>query len=374
MKILFTVAGFHKQGAVSKYAAELSERFVKDHEVHVLTSWTDYEVPGLIVHKIPILKWPYYLQIGMNAIKNTVFAKRLDEKYKFDIIHSQGAESLYQDIIKAPSCHKAAVEKFKKERGLGYRLLKTLEPASNIVLAIERYNYTKKNFKRLIVLSQGTFKEMQDYYDVPSECMKLIPNGVNIEEFTLDNRGLYISDIRKTYGLDENDTVLLFVGWEFKRKGLKFIIDAMPMLKKDVKLLVVGGDNKNAYAKQASDLGVSDRIVFAGASKEVRKFYAASDLFVFPTEYESFSMATLEAVSSGLPILATKVNGTDELIKEGENGFFIQRDGKDIAAKVNYILDNGLVKRMSIKARESAIDHSWDNIANRTLELYREVA
>ena len=67
------------------------------------------------------------------------------------------------------------------------------------------------------------------------------------------------------------------------------------------------------------------RVVVRGEEKPyivVTEYYAVSDIFVFPTAYEAFSLATLEAVASGLPILATKVNGTEELIIESYNGFF----------------------------------------------------
>ncbi|MFH1055287.1 MAG: glycosyltransferase family 4 protein [Candidatus Altiarchaeota archaeon] len=373
MKILFLTASFFKQGAVAKYAVELAERFAKDNEVHVLTTWQKHDIDGVTFHKIPIPRWPYYMLIGLNAVKNTVFARKLDKEHKFDIIHSQGAESLYQNILKAPSCHKAAVEQFKRERGFGYRVLKTFEPASNIVLQIEKYNLTHRNFKKLIALSKGNLREVQHYYGVPDEYIRLIPNGVNIEEFTPENRKLYRTDVRRMHGIDENDIVLLFVGWEFKRKGLRHVIEALPHLPKDVKLVAVGGDKRQPYERRAAELGVSDRVVFTGHSSEARKYYASADLFVFPTAYEGFSMATLEAAASGLPVLATLVNGTEDLIREGENGFFIEREGKDIAEKVRHVLDDDLLGRMSAKARKSALPHSWDSIAAKTMQLYEEV-
>jgi UDP-glucose:(heptosyl)LPS alpha-1,3-glucosyltransferase len=373
MKILLLTASFFKEGAVAKYAVELSQRLVKNHEVHVLTSRVGVDIEGVQIHKYPIPWWPYYLHVGSNAIKNTLLAKRLNGRYRFDVVHSQGGESLYQNIIKAPSCHRAAVDKFMAERGSAYRLAKRFEPASNIVLAIERYNYTRRNFKKAIVLSKGTYKELQHYYGVPDEYLKLIPNGVNIDEFKPDNRKLFREEVRKAHGLSESDTVLLFVGWEFKRKGLKHVIDALPRLPKDVKLLVVGGDDRSQYMSQAAQLGVSDRVVYAGHSKDVKRYYASADLFLLPTDYESFSMATLEAAASGLPVIATEVNGTEELIAPGVNGYFIERDGADIALKVQSALDGGRIRQMSAAARDSALPHSWDIIAKRTEDLYKEL-
>jgi len=81
------------------------------------------------------------------------------------------------------------------------------------------------------------------------------------------------------------------------------------------------------------------RVVVRGEEKPyivVTEYYAASDIFVFPTAYEAFSLVTLEAVASGLPILATKVNGTEELIIESYNGFFIKRGSKRYSRKNIY--------------------------------------
>lgn len=100
----------------------------------------------------------------------------------------------------------------------------------------------------------------------------------------------------------------------------------------------------------------------------------SSDTFVFPTAYEAFLLATLEAVASGLPILATKINWTEELIKEGYNGFFIKRDPKDIAEKINILIeDKQLRKIVSRNARKTAENYSWDKIAKKTLEVYQNI-
>jgi glycosyltransferase involved in cell wall biosynthesis len=76
-------------------------------------------------------------------------------------------------------------------------------------------------------------------------------------------------------------------------------------------------------------------------------------------------------VACGLPIVATKVNGTDELIEDGVNGFFVSRDGDDIADKIGRVIDRGIPK-MGAEARRTALGYSWDRIAEKTLNVYRE--
>ena len=104
-------------------------------------------------------------------------------------------------------------------------------------------------------------------------------------------------------------------------------------------------------------------------------YYCAGDIFVFPSLYEAFSLATLEAAASGLPIIATKINGTEELIKEGYNGFFVKRDPKDITEKINLLIkDENLRKQMSRNARKVIEkNYTWDICAKKTTEVYEEL-
>ena len=199
----------------------------------------------------------------------------------------------------------------------------------------------------------------------------VIPNGVDLDEFKPDK--VKRRKIREMYGIADDEVVLMFSGYEFRRKGLEYIIKALPQVKENVKLLVVGKDNPEPYKKLASKLGVLDKIIFAGFVPDISEFYAASDIFVFPTAYEAFSLATLEAVASGLPILATKVNGTEELIKEGYNGFFVKRHPENIAEKINILLDDELRRRMSKNARKTAEEYSWSEVAKKTMEVYKNL-
>jgi len=179
--------------------------------------------------------------------------------------------------------------------------------------------------------------------------------------------------IRVKYEINADEIVLMFFGHEFRKKGLEFVIRALPLVKEDVKSLIAGRDNPTYYKRLALKFGVLDKVIFAGFVSGISEYFAAFDIFVFPTAYEVFSLVTLEAVASGLPILATKVNGTEELIKEDYNGFFIRRDPKDITKKINNLIEDEQLRRMimSRNARKTAENYSWDKIA-RILEVYQD--
>ena len=85
-------------------------------------------------------------------------------------------------------------------------------------------------------------------------------------------------------------------------------------------------------------------------------------------------MATLEASASGLPLLVTKVNGTEELVKDGYNGYLILQNPSNISEKIRLLIENkSLRKKLGRNARKTAEKYSWDIIAERTMEVYEEV-
>ena len=106
MKVLIISRGFNKHGGISRYVVELAERFVKEHETHLLTTNYDYKIPDLIVHEKPMIDKPFWLQILSNAYYNTKYAKKIKDEQNIDIIHSNGSESLFCDVLTMHSCHK----------------------------------------------------------------------------------------------------------------------------------------------------------------------------------------------------------------------------------------------------------------------------
>ena len=91
------------------------------------------------------------------------------------------------------------------------------------------------------------------------------------------------------------------------------------------------GDIEALYEELAESYGVADRVEFVGATDDVASWYRRGRRFLLPTAYETFSLVTYEAAACGLPLLVTKVNGVEDLLRDGENGWFIERDAADIA-------------------------------------------
>lgn len=201
----------------------------------------------------------------------------------------------------------------------------------------------------------------------------VIPNGVDPDRFrppTPDERAA----ARDRFRLGDEDRVAVFVGGEFERKGLGVLMQAM-VSAPTILLLVVGGDAKmvGRVAARAEELGVADRVLLVGEQSDPAPYYAIADMFVLPSAYESFGLVFLEALACGVPVIATRVGIAPEIIRDGVNGFLVERDPREIADRMEQIAALTDGTSMSAAARDSIADYSWRAVAARYLELAAQI-
>ena len=118
---------------------------------------------------------------------------------------------------------------------------------------------------------RGKKRKILENYNVSAEKIEVTPTGVNLDEFKPDAEKR--EKIRMKYGINKDEIVLMFSGHEFRRKGLEFVIRALPLVKEEVKLLVVGRDDptySTYYKHLASKIGVLDKVIFAGFVSEYK--------------------------------------------------------------------------------------------------------
>jgi UDP-glucose:(heptosyl)LPS alpha-1,3-glucosyltransferase len=118
---------------------------------------------------------------------------------------------------------------------------------------------------------------------------------------------------------------------------------------------------------------VSGRLRFFGPRVDVERFYQASDVFVFPTQYETFSLVAYEAAATGLPVVATRVSGIEDLVVDGRTGFVVRRDTEDIAAALLQLVQAQVRSRIGAEARSRATEYTWQRSVASVLSAYRAV-
>ncbi|MGB9633486.1 MAG: glycosyltransferase family 4 protein, partial [Chloroflexaceae bacterium] len=174
---------------------------------------------------------------------------------------------------------------------------------------------------------------------------------------------------------------LICVARLIERKGQAHLIEALRRLVAeghDLRLELVGeGDARAAYEDLAQRLGVAGRITLAGyvPRERIAAHYAGAHVFVLPSYNEGMSVATLEAMASGLPVVVTRTGGAAELVAEGVNGWIFAWG--DVDALTGHLrclaTDRDLARRMGTASRARAAAFSWDAAAQHYLELFQAI-
>lgn len=252
-----------------------------------------------------------------------------------------------------------------KNKPILKRLLRWFNPVFFIRAGREYLLLRLAYDKKIICVSEQTLSEARAYCPSSSN-LSYINNGVNADFFSYKKRFL-----------KQKEFNLIFVGHEFERKGLEYVIKSLLLVPEYIKLYIVGGagSSRKKYEELIDEHNLQGRVIFKGTilGQDLVTLYHKCDLFVLPSKYEAWPLVGLESMSCGLPVLMTNVGGIPEYLKDGLNGFFITQNGKDIAEKVNVISSKKeLYEQMSANARQTALKHSWNACAQKYLNVIEQ--
>ena len=183
--------------------------------------------------------------------------------------------------------------------------------------------------------------------------------------------------MRTELGCRPRDTLFLFVGSGFARKGLGAAIDALALAgNESLWLLVVGRDREQAKFEQRARLrGVAARVRFLGAREDVRPDYAAADCLLLPSRYDPFPNTSLEAFAMGLPAIVSSRCGSAEIVEQGVNGWVCQPDDAPGIARLMLAADAAVrTERPGAAARATAERFGLDAMATQLTDLYAALA
>jgi len=235
----------------------------------------------------------------------------------------------------------------------------------------DRIRYRGRTHRAIVALTSAEAALLGSTYGRVRAPIHVIPNGVDVERFrppTADER----RRARSALGIDDDRTVAVFAGHEYERKGLPLAIEGL-LGAAGVTLVVVGGspDMIRRTQAEARRIGVADRVQFVGTHDDPVPYLWAADTLVLPSAYEANALVLLEALACGLPVVATRVGFAPELVRDGDNGFLVDRAAAAVGDRLDAVdhLDPADRARMSAEARATALRYAWPEIARRYLEL-----
>ena len=370
-------------GGIARVVHDLSHRMIKDgHEVTVIT-YKDgnapyveddkgvkvYRVDNYMINPNNFIDWIMQLNFNMLAKANEIISK----EGKFDVIHAHDwlvtyAAKALKESYKIPIVATIHATENGRNSGIHDETQRYINDTEWMLT----YEATE-----VIVNSNYMKNELQRIFGLPFEKINVIPNGINLTNFSGVERDY---DFRRQYAMD-NEKIILYVGRLVYEKGVQNLIDAMPKILSnyhDAKLVICGkGGMMDELKQEARNLGIENKVYFAGYcdSKKIQKMYKCADIAVFPSTYEPFGIVALEAMLAGVPTVVSDVGGLNEIVEHGVDGM------KSYAGNSNSIADSVLTLLFDAKlcsaVSKNAVKkvkemYSWNKIAQDTHYVYEQ--
>jgi len=195
----------------------------------------------------------------------------------------------------------------------------------------------------VVAVSENTRQIELRATGVPQDKVSVVHNCIDVARYEL-TKSLDRNKIRVDLVIPEDAFLLGVVGRLHHQKGLFYLLDALPIIKnsiEQVELLIIGeGDLKNDLEAHADSIGVSGFTRFKGPRSDIPEILSALDVFVLPSLWEGLPLALLEAMASGLPVIATNVGGIPEVVIDRETGLLIQPSNSQTIADAVLLLFN----------------------------------
>ena len=359
-----------REGGVEIVVEELATRLVK--KGHAVTCYNrkgkhvsgkEYKIEDLKEYKGVKLKKVFTIdKKGLAAMTSSFFATISVLFSKADVVHyhAEGPSAMLW-IIKFFSKKKIIVT----IHGLDWQRAKWGGFATKYIKFGEKV--AVKYADEIIVLSSNVQKYFKDTYNRDTV---FIPNGVNKPKIQKANI------IKKKYNLNK-DEYILFLGRMVPEKGIHYLIEAFKNIKTNKKLVIAGGasDTDEYYEKLKESSKEDNRIIFTGfvKGKELDELFSNAYIYCLPSDLEGMPLSLLEAMSYGNCCLTSNIKECSEVL-EDKGVTFKKSNIKNLQEKLQYLCDDKKeVQHYKSNAQEYILKkYNWDNVVEKTLELYEK--
>jgi glycosyltransferase involved in cell wall biosynthesis len=348
-----------------------------EYDITVFSDAFDNDRPERVKWvRVPLPKKPGFLRyMVFHALAPLALRKHIRSRGNRPVlVQATQGQFIGADLCYPHFCHRAYLaNQWKLQNATGLRRLARW--------VSYRYNaYSERRaFLRarwVVAPSRGLMRELVATYPFLEGKVRQVANPVDVVRFAPPKDFDRMSQ-RRSIGLSPHHKVLCFAALgDFERKGLGVVIDALREVgDPDIRVLVVGGRDGeiSLFGARAREAGIDDRFVFVGFQSDVRPFFWASDLFVFPSTYEIFSLVLIQAPAAGLPVIATRLYGFEEYAEQGRNCWLVDRAPASVRnAIVEAFADDERRHLAALHALESAQMYSKENFVGNWQACFRD--
>jgi sugar transferase (PEP-CTERM/EpsH1 system associated) len=295
----------------------------------------------------------------------------LVRKYRVDVVHTRNWASLLDGVVGSLSggCNRIVHSEHGKE-------LDDLRAGSILRTMLKRICYFK--VRKLITVSNALAQEILFNRECSGSKLQTIINGVDCKRFYARSAE-EVAHYRNLYGLPENSFLVGSIGRMTKVKDLEYQIDLCTMARNKAYHFVLVGDGPERARLEniVKSRGLSNRCSFLGEINNVENILSCFDAFINTSRYEGISNTILEAMASGIPVVANRVGGNCEIVKDGVTGYLIGQNRKEeFLDKLDLLRsDTALHNELSLYARDTARnEYSLETMVQKYAQMYSSVA
>ena len=356
---------FSPIGGVENYINKLVPDLLnRNWEIHYFTGKIEQPIfPGMTLYNIPIIR-------GTSISRMLSFAygaRKTVRQVNLPLVMGFG-RTIYQDIYRDGSGCFLDYQKHTIKR------FNSLYKAS--YLHLERKRFNDPHLQKVIAISNMVKEQIVRRYNLSPDKIEVVYTGINPRKLNPSFKEKKIQ-LKEQMELPKDTLMLLFIGNEFERKGLQYLIEAFASLPSQlpITLLVAGKDkHERKYRRLAQTKGCSKSIYFLGYQDDVGRLYAVADLFVFPSLFDPFSNVVLESLCSGTPVITGPQVGASELIDHGNNGFVVpDYKTETLADAILKFYYSGKKESMAENAHHAAAVYHWDYHMDAVERIFLDV-
>ncbi len=360
MNILFVIDRFIYGGS-ERYVSMLSNALVeKNHGVVIMSCGGPVvkELNKKVIHK-KVTSIAGTSKADMTKTAN--YIEKLCQEYEIDLVHCNSVTSfraakLVRKSFRIPIIYTAHATEQSSIPVVGAELDLKVDK----VIAIS--SFIKNHLRKTGLLSRK---------------INLVYHGVDIGKFKEKD---FDTRLKFSLGIKDQERVIMCVARLVPEKGISELIKAIPIILEkgnNIKVVFVGdGAHKKEYMKLANDLGVKEKVIFAGAKGNVEDFLSIADVFCLSSVREALSLAILEAMAEGKPVVATKVGGVSEAVIDEVTGLLVPPGNtRWMASAINRLLeDKQFARKLGSNAKSRVKqDFRFDRMLDETLDTFHEV-
>jgi glycosyltransferase involved in cell wall biosynthesis len=369
-----------KRHGTERCVAEQIEHLAGVYEIHLYSSSVeDVDLSGITWHRVPALGGPHLFAYIWWFCANR-FQRWRDAKFRGiapEVVYSAGVNCLDADVVSVHVLFSKVREQMVGSVS-AKEPMKAEGPAHGNGSAAWSLILHRRIYYRLIEFLEGKLYGREDIFlaavsekgaqDIRARFgqkkhLSVIYHGVDSAKFNPQRRIELRAAARAELGLAGDSFTVLFIGNDWRNRGLPCLLQAVAMLEDPrVQILVVGTDSVAAYQEKVERLGLSGRVHFLPPRANVEFYYAAVDAYAGPSLEDTFSLPPAEAMACGLPVITTRSSGVSEIIRQGEDGLVLENptDAKTLSEWLARLAsDADWRNRMGSAAAQTASRYTW---------------